>query len=251
MRKFYTVSSAAVFLAVLSGGAMAAKPHIEIVATGGTIAGAQPKPGELGYKSGEFDIQRLIDAVPQIKDLADVTGEQLVSIGSQDMNDEIWLKLAKRVNELARRPDVDAVVITHGTDTMEETGYFLSLVIKTQKPIVMVGSMRPATSISADGPMNLYEGVAAAASSEASGRGVLVVLNDQIHFAREVEKRNTTSLNTFEVSQPRTRGACRRIGRDVLRQASDDVWPRQRVLDRRHHCAAESRDRLCVREHGA
>ena len=198
MRKFYTVSSAAVFLAVLSGGAMAAKPHIEIVATGGTIAGAQPKPGELGYKSGEFDIQRLIDAVPQIKDLADVTGEQLVSIGSQDMNDEIWLKLAKRVNELARRPDVDAVVITHGTDTMEETGYFLSLVIKTQKPIVMVGSMRPATSISADGPMNLYEGVAAAASSEASGRGVLVVLNDQIHFAREVEKRNTTSLDTFE-----------------------------------------------------
>jgi L-asparaginase len=175
-----------------------AKPHIEMIATGGTIAGAQAKPGEVGYKSGAFDVQRLIEAVPQVKNLADVTGEQLVSIGSQDMNNEIWLKLARRVNELVSEPDVDAVIITHGTDTMEETGYFLSLVIKTQKPIVMVGSIRPATSISADGPMNLFEGVATAVSPEARGRGVLVVLNDQIHLARDVQKRNTTALDTFE-----------------------------------------------------
>jgi L-asparaginase len=198
MRKFFAFVGVVVCLAAPSGGAMAAKPHVKIVATGGTIAGAQAKPSEAGYKSGEFDIQRLIDAVPQIKDLAVVTGEQLVSIGSQDMNNEIWLKLARRVAELVGQADVDAVVITHGTDTMEETGYFLSLVIKTQKPIIMVGSMRPATSISADGPMNLYEAVAAAASPEARGRGVLVVINDQIHFARDVEKRNTTALDTFE-----------------------------------------------------
>ena len=109
-----------------------------------------------------FDVQRLIDAAPQMKDLADVSGEQLVNVGSQDMTNEIWLKLAHRVDALLKQPDVDAIVITHGTDTMEETGYFLSLVIPSDKPIVMVGSMRPATSLSADGPMNLYEGVAVA-----------------------------------------------------------------------------------------
>jgi L-asparaginase len=198
LRKLYNLIGAAICLTAFSGGAMAAKPHVEIVATGGTIAGAQAKPGEVGYKAGSFDIQRLIDAVPQIRDLADVRGEQLVSVGSQDMNNEIWLKLAKRVNDLAKQPDVDAIVITHGTDTIEETSYFLSLLNKTQKPIIMVGSMRPATSISADGPMNLYEAVAVAASPEARGRGVLVVLNDQIHFARDVEKRNTTALDTFQ-----------------------------------------------------
>jgi len=180
------------------GGTSMAKPHIAIVATGGTIAGAQPAPGQMGYQSGVFDVQRLIDAAPQMKDIADVTGKQLVNIGSQDMNDEVWLKLASRVSELARRSDVDAIVITHGTDTMEETGYFLSLVLKTQKPIVMVGSMRPATSLSADGPMNLYEAVAVAASPDARNRGVLIVLNDQIHYARDVEKQNTTALDTFK-----------------------------------------------------
>jgi L-asparaginase len=132
-----------------------------------------------------------------MKDIADVKGEQLVNVGSQDMTDDIWLKLAHRVDGLLKQPDVDAVVITHGTDTMEETGYFLSLVIPSAKPIVMVGSMRPATSLTADGPMNLYEAVAMAANPEARGRGVLVVLNDQIHYAREVEKQNTTALDTF------------------------------------------------------
>jgi len=144
-----------------------------------------------------FDVQRLIDAAPQIKDIADVKGEQLVNVGSQDMTNEIWLKLARRVDALLKQPDVDAVVITHGTDTMEETAYFLSLVIPSDKPIVMVGSMRPATSLSADGPMNLYEAVAVASNPDSRGRSVLVVLNDQIHYAREVEKQNTTALDTF------------------------------------------------------
>jgi L-asparaginase len=175
-----------------------AKPKIVIVATGGTIAGAQADTKAAGYKAGSFDVNSLIDAVPQMRDLADLTGEQLVNIGSQNMNNEVWLKLAKRVNELLKEKDVDGVVITHGTDTMEETGYFLSLVLKSNKPVVLVGSMRPATAISADGPANLYNAVAVAANPEAKGRGVLVVINDEIHSAREIEKQNATSLDTFK-----------------------------------------------------
>jgi L-asparaginase len=186
-------------IAVLAAIALPAlaKPQIKILATGGTIAGAQPKPGEVGYKSGAYDVGVLIKAVPGLADLASVNGEQIASIGSQDMNDAVWIKLARRVNQVLANPEVDAVVITHGTDTMEETGYFLNLVTKSEKPVVLVGSMRPATATSADGPMNLYDAVATAADPQARGRGVLVVLNDQIHFARETTKTNTTSLDTF------------------------------------------------------
>ena len=155
------------------------------------------------------------------------------------MNDEVWLKLAKRVNGEARQPDVDAVVITHGTDTMEEAGYFLSLVIKTQKPIVMVGSMRPATSISADGPMNLYEAVAAAATSGSEGARGAGRPERSNPFRAGGRESATPPLWTPLSSKPRTRGTCQWIGGDVLRQASDDVWRKRRVLDRRHHCAAE------------
>jgi L-asparaginase len=174
-----------------------AKPAVVILATGGTIAGAQPKPGEAGYKAGSFDVDALISAVPGMKDVAVVTGEQIASIGSQDMNDAVWIKLARRVNELQARPDLAGIVITHGTDTLEETGYFLNLVTKGDKPVVLVGSMRPATAISADGPMNLYNGTAVAVDPVARGRGVLIVLNDDIHYAREAVKTNSTSLQTF------------------------------------------------------
>ena len=174
-----------------------AKPRVTILATGGTIAGAQPKAGEAGYKAGSFSVESLIQAVPGMKDIATVTGEQIASIGSQDMNDAVWIKLARRVNELQARADVDGIVITHGTDTMEETGYFLNLVVKGDKPVVLVGSMRPATALSADGPMNLYNATAVAANPAARGRGVLVVMNDDIHYARETTKVSTTSLQTF------------------------------------------------------
>ena len=113
------------------------------------------------------------------------------------MNDAVWIKLARRVNELQKDPSVDGIVITHGTDTQEETGYFLDLVVKGDKPVVLVGSMRPATAISADGPMNLYNGTAVAADPAARGRSVLIVMNDDIHYAREATKTNTTSLQTF------------------------------------------------------
>jgi L-asparaginase len=184
-------------LALAAPAESATKPRIKILATGGTIAGAQASQSEYGYKSGSFNVQDLINAVPQMKDLADISGEQIVNIGSQDMNDEVWLKLANRLNDVLAAKDTDGVVITHGTDTAEETGYFLNLVVKSDKPVVLVGSMRPATAISADGPMNLYNAMAVAADPSAKGRGVLVVLNDMIHAAREITKTNTSSLETF------------------------------------------------------
>ena len=146
-------------------------PKIRVLATGGTIAGAQASPGDYGYKSGAYDVNALIKAVPNLDKLAVITGEQVANIGSQDMSDEVWLKLAKRVNEVLKSPDADGILITHGTDTLEETGYFLSLVTKSDKPVVMVGSMRPATAISADGPGNIYNGVAVARRSPRQGAG--------------------------------------------------------------------------------
>lgn len=173
------------------------KPRVRILATGGTIAGAQASQKEYGYKSGTFKVEDLIAAVPNLKDIAQLSGEQVANIGSQDMNDQVWLKLAKRVNEVLKSDDVDAVVITHGTDTMEETGFFLNLVVKSDKPVVMVGSMRPATAVSADGPANLYDAVSVAADPKAKNRGVLVVMNGEINAARNVEKMNTINVETF------------------------------------------------------
>jgi L-asparaginase len=173
-------------------------PKVRVLATGGTIAGAQASATDYGYKSGAYDVNSLLSAVPNLDKLAVITGEQVASIGSQDMSDEIWLKLGKRVNAVLASPDADAVLITHGTDTLEETSYFLSLVTKSDKPVVMVGSMRPATAISADGPGNIYNGVAVATNAGGKGKGTLVVLNDTIHFARNVVKTDTTSVQTFE-----------------------------------------------------
>jgi L-asparaginase len=187
-------------LAVLPALAPAAyaKPKIVILATGGTIAGVQPGPNDPGYKAGEVSIDQLIKAVPQLKDLADISGEQIASIGSQTMTNDVWIKLAQRANAMLKRPDVDGVVITHGTDTLEETAYFLSLVLKSDKPVVLVGSMRPSTAVGADGPANLFEAVSLAINPEARGRGPLIILNDEIHYAREAQKTNSTQLDTFK-----------------------------------------------------
>jgi len=173
-------------------------PTIRVLATGGTIAAAQASATNYGYKSGVYDVNSLLSAVPNLDQLAIITGEQVANIGSQDMSDEVWLKLAKRVNASLAEPGIDGVLITHGTDTLEETSYFLSLVTKSDKPVVMVGSMRPATAISADGPGNLYNGVAVVADAHARGKGTLVSLNDTIHYARNVVKTDTTSVQTFQ-----------------------------------------------------
>jgi L-asparaginase len=185
----------------------AKKPRIVIVATGGTIAGSAESATAAGYQSGAVGVDILIQAVPQLKDIADVKGEQVASIGSQDMNDEVWIKLANRVNDILKSPDVDGVAITHGTDTLEETSYFLTLVIKSDKPVVMTGSMRPSTAMSADGPLNIYNAVAIAADPNARGRGVLVTLDDDIHSAHDVIKGHTTDIATFTSGEPGLVGA--------------------------------------------
>ena len=194
-----SLSATLAFTALLAFAPAAwALPKIKVLATGGTIAGAQATQADAGYKSGTFSVDHLIKAVPQLKNIAEMSGEQVANIGSQTMNHEVWLKLAARCNEVLKQSDVDGVVITHGTDTLEETAYFLSLVLKSEKPVVLVCAMRPATGISADGPMNLYNGVALAGSPAAKGRGPLVVNNDTIHYARELQKMHTTLLNAFE-----------------------------------------------------
>jgi len=175
----------------------AKKKNIVILATGGTIAGAAASGTQSGYTSGAVTIDAMIAAVPGIDKLADIKGEQISNVGSQDMSFEILLKLVKRINELTAKGDVDGIVITHGTDTMEESAYFLNLTAKTDKPVVLVGSMRPSTAVSADGPLNLYNAVAIAADPNAKGRGVLVVMNDEIHAAHSLTKMSTTAVETF------------------------------------------------------
>jgi L-asparaginase len=173
------------------------KPRVVVLATGGTIAGAAAGDAHAHYASGQLGVEELLAAVPQAADVATMSGEQISNIGSQDMNDEVWLKLARRVGELAAQRDIDGVVITHGTDTIEETAYFLNLVLKTTKPVVMTAAMRPSTALSADGPLNFYNAVAVAANTKAAGRGVLVVINDWIHGASSLTKTNTTAVQTF------------------------------------------------------
>jgi len=184
-------------VSVQYSAAQTKKPNVVILATGGTIAGAAATGTQSGYTSGAVTIDAMLAAVPGIKDMANVKGEQISNVGSQDMSFEIMLAVAKRINELAPKNDVDGFVITHGTDTMEETAFFLNLVIKTDKPVVMVGSMRPSTAVSADGPLNLFNGVGVAIDPNARGRGVLVVMNDWIHAAHSLTKTSTTALQTF------------------------------------------------------
>ncbi|MCP3943692.1 MAG: asparaginase [Desulfobacteraceae bacterium] len=173
------------------------KPSVTIIATGGTIAGTAPSSTQAGYTSGKLDINNLIQTVPNLERLARIDGEQFSNVGSQDMSFEIMINLARRINKLLIEEKIDGVVVTHGTDTMEETAFFLNLTIKSPKPVVMTGAMRPFTALSADGPLNLYNAVAVAADPRSCGQGVMVVMNDRIHDAHSLSKTNTTSVETF------------------------------------------------------
>jgi L-asparaginase len=186
------ISSMLVIIAMMASmftyGQTKKLPNIVILATGGTIAGAGASSTGSAYTSGQVKIEAMIDAVPNIRKLANLRGEQIANVGSQDMNVKVWIDLANRINELLKTNDVDGIVITHGTDTQEETAFFLNLVVKSDKPVVLTGSMRPSTALSADGPLNMYNAVALAANPNAKGYGVMVLMNDEIHSAHAVKK---------------------------------------------------------------
>jgi len=174
-------------------------PKVRVLATGGTIAGQGSSPLQtMGYKAGQIGIAELLSAIPNAESVADISGEQFANLPSSDLTTEHWLRLAKRINTIfALEASLAGLVITHGTDTLEETAYFLNLVVKTEKPVVLVGAMRPATALSSDGPMNLVNAIRVAASKQAVGLGVLVVMNDEIYASRDVTKTNTNRLDTF------------------------------------------------------
>jgi L-asparaginases, type II len=173
-------------------------PRVAIFATGGTIAGVQATPGAAAYKPGVLTLDHLLSKLPGLEKVARLDGEQIANIASQDITAELWLHLARRAAERLADPDVAGVVITHGTDTMEETAWFLRLVLRSEKPVVLTGAMLPATDPAADGPVNLRSAVATAASPAARGYGPLLLLNGELHSARDVRKTATEAIDTFQ-----------------------------------------------------
>jgi len=173
-------------------------PRVAVLATGGTIAGqAADASRTAGYKAGVVGVDKLLDAVPALGTVAQIHAEQIASIDSKDMTPALWTTLATRINALSAQDDIDGIVITHGTDTLEETAYLLHLTVKSTKPVVLTAAMRPSTALSADGPLNLLNAVAVAASKDAAGRGVLVAFNNQIHSARDITKTSTYAVDAF------------------------------------------------------
>ena len=197
-------------------------PHIALVATGGTIAGrADDVRFASQYSAGVLDVADICAMVPGLSGIAQISAEQFTNLDSKDIDLEIWRRLAMQVNRIAGLPDVDGLVIMHGTDTLEETAFLLHLVAKTDKPIVLTGAMRPANAISPDGPMNLYDAVTVAAARSARQKGVLVVLDNRIHGARDVTKSYTLGAAAFSSGE---QGALGRV------QDGDVVF---------HHCTLQ------------
>lgn len=172
-------------------------PTVVVLATGGTIAGTGAAGKTTGYAAGQLDVGTLVESAAGILEIANVRGAQVCNVGSDDITDAYWIQIANTINELAADDEIAGFVVTHGTDTLEETAYFLNLAVKTQKPVVLTGAMRPSTATSADGPMNLYQAIALAANPEAAGRGSLVVFSDGIYGGRDVQKINTFKTDAF------------------------------------------------------
>lgn len=175
----------------------AAKKNVRVLATGGTIAGAGQASGS-SYKAGIVPIGDILRAVPGLNDVANVSAEQVANVGSYDVDEALWLRILDRVRTALASSEISGVVITHGTDTLEETAYFLSLVLPSSKPVVLVGSMRPGMSVSADGPQNLLDAVRVASADTSRGHGVMVVMNDTIFDPTSVTKMDNRRVNAFE-----------------------------------------------------
>lgn len=167
-----------------------APPRVHVIATGGTIAGRS--------MGGQLTGAQLVEAVPELEEIADLGVEEFSRIGSSAMTPDHWLRLSRRIDELFDAdPGLAGILVTHGTDTMEETAYFLHLTVDDERPVVLVGSMRNASAVSTDGPANLLSAARVAGHPDARGRGVLVVLNDEIHSARDVRKMDNNRVDTF------------------------------------------------------
>jgi len=191
-------AGAALLAASALAQAQQALPNVVILATGGTIAGAGASAvNSATYAAAKVGVDRLIAGLPELSKIANVRGEQVFQVASESLTNDNLLTLAKRVSALSKQADVDGIVITHGTDTLEETAYFLTLTVHTSKPIVVVGSMRPGTALSADGALNLYDAVSVAGSKDAVGKGVLVTMNDNIDSGRDVSKNVNVKTSAF------------------------------------------------------
>lgn len=173
-------------------------PKVAVLGTGGTIAGSSDSSTQYaGYRAAVAGVDELLMAIPPLREVAALESEQVAQVASQNLGGATLLHLARRVNFWLSQTDCTGLVVTVGTNTLEETAYFLNLVVKSRKTVVVTGAMRPSTSLSADGPMNLYRAVVAAASTQTAGLGVLVVMNDQIIAARDVHKMDTMTVDSF------------------------------------------------------
>lgn len=171
---------------------------IAIIATGGTIAGTGQAGKTVAYRAGEMKVNDIIQSIPLIKDIADIEEYQLMNVDSNEMNPSRWIELTNKINEIVQKDDIDGVVVTHGTDTLDETAYFLTLTLNTAKPVVVTGAMRPATATSADGPYNLYQAVCLATHEEASHQGVMGLFSNTIYSGRDIQKVNNYKVDAFD-----------------------------------------------------
>lgn len=173
------------------------KPTIALLATGGTIAGVGNTSSALDYSAGVLSANDLLELAPEIADIANIKAFQIANIDSKDMTDTILLDLARKTSEVLADSSIDGVVISHGTDSVESSAYFLHLVIKSTKPIVITGAMRPSTAICYDGSKNLYSAICLASHTDAHNMGAMIVMNDKIFSARFAAKAHSLNLDAF------------------------------------------------------
>ncbi len=189
MTSIWRFAAMVLLLHIGSAGGQENLPLIKVVATGGTIANTP---------SGRLHAGEVVEAIPDLKKAARLEIEELMRVGSSSISVANWLTLAKRINEIfAKESEVKGVVVTHGSNTVEETGYFLSLTVKSDKPLVLTAAQRQFTTLSSDSPKNFLQAVRVAASDQAKGKGALIVVNDTIHAAREVTKLISYRLETY------------------------------------------------------
>ena len=174
------------------------KKKIAIIATGGTIAGSGAAGKTTNYEAGTISVDEVLASIPDVRDRVEIVLDNLFSVDSNEIDEEKWLTLTKHVDALAEKDDIDGIVITHGTDTIEETAYFLNLTVNTLKPVVLTGAMRPATATSADGPFNLFQAIMLASHSEAWGRGVMCLFSSTIYSGRDIQKISNYKIDAFD-----------------------------------------------------